>query len=64
MKWTPDETQFADAPVPVPPPPPDDANAPPPLFTAIKEQLGLKLEPQKLDAPVLVIDNLEHPSPN
>jgi uncharacterized protein (TIGR03435 family) len=63
MKWTPDETQFANAPVPVPPPA-DDANAPPPLFTAIQEQLGLKLEPQKMDAPVLVIDHVDHPSPN
>jgi uncharacterized protein (TIGR03435 family) len=63
MKWTPDETQFADAPVPVPPPA-DDANAPPPLFTAIQEQLGLKLEAQKADVPVLVIDHVDHPSPN
>ena len=63
MKWTPDETQFADAPVPVPHPA-DDANAPPPLFTAIQEQLGLKLEAQKADVPVLVIDHVDHPSPN
>jgi uncharacterized protein (TIGR03435 family) len=63
MKWTPDETQFADAPVPVPHPA-DDANAPPPLFSAIQEQLGLKLEASKADAPVLVIDHVDHPSPN
>jgi uncharacterized protein (TIGR03435 family) len=34
MRWTPDETQFADVPEPVRRPA-DDANAPPPLFTAI-----------------------------
>jgi uncharacterized protein (TIGR03435 family) len=62
MKWTPDETQFTDAPVPVPPPA-EDASAPP-LFTAIQDQLGLKLESQKADAPVLVIDHVDHPSPN
>jgi uncharacterized protein (TIGR03435 family) len=64
LKWTPDETQFAGMPVKVPPPPADDANAPPPLFTAIQEQLGLKLEAQKMDVPVMVIDHVDHPSPN
>jgi uncharacterized protein (TIGR03435 family) len=63
MRWTPDETQFADVPVPVPRLA-DDANAPPPLFTAIQKQLGLKLEAQKADVPVLVIDHVDHPSPN
>ena len=63
MRWTPDETQFADVPEPVRPPA-DDANEPPPLFTAIQKQLGLKLEAQKADVPVLVIDHVDHPSPN
>jgi uncharacterized protein (TIGR03435 family) len=63
LNWTPDETQFMDR-GKVPPPAADDANAPPPLFTAIQEQLGLKLEAQKTDAPVMVIDHIEHPSPN
>jgi uncharacterized protein (TIGR03435 family) len=63
MKWTPDETQFADVPEPLPRPA-DDTNAPPPLFTAIQKQLGLKLESQKADVPVLVVDHVEHPSPN
>jgi uncharacterized protein (TIGR03435 family) len=48
----------------VPPSAADDANAPPPLFTAIQEQFGLKLEARKIDAPVMVIDHIEHPSPN
>lgn len=64
LKWTPDETQFAGMPVRVPAAPADDANAAPPLFTAIQEELGLKLEAQKADVPVLVIDHVDHPSPN
>ena len=41
-----------------------DNDAPPALFTAIKEQLGLKVEGVKGPAPVLVIDSVERPSPN
>jgi len=37
--------------------------SPPDLFTAFREQLGLKLESTKL-ADVLVIDGIEKPSPN
>jgi uncharacterized protein (TIGR03435 family) len=64
LNWTPDETQYMDRGMKAPPPAADDANAPPPLFTAIQQQLGLKLEAQKVDAPVMLIDHVEHPSPN
>jgi uncharacterized protein (TIGR03435 family) len=52
-KWTTDEARAA-----------SDPNAAPGLFRAIQEQLGLKLEPVKAPAEVLVIDDIERPSPN
>jgi uncharacterized protein (TIGR03435 family) len=42
----------------------DQADAPSSAFTAIQEQLGLKLEPQKERLDVLVIDQVELPTPN
>jgi uncharacterized protein (TIGR03435 family) len=36
----------------------------PDLFTAVQEQLGLKLEMQKNPVDILVIDHIEMPSPN
>ena len=41
-----------------------DANAPPPLFTAVQEQLGLKLESGKDPVQVFVVDQLTQPTPN
>ncbi|HEX4038405.1 MAG TPA: TIGR03435 family protein [Acidobacteriaceae bacterium] len=64
LKWTPDESQFAGMGIKVPPPPADATDVPPPLFTAIREQLDLKLEAQKTQVPVLMIDHVDHPSPN
>ena len=50
LTWTPDEAQ-ADAPGPS-------------LFTAIQEQLGLKLESTKGPVEILVVDRAERPSEN
>jgi uncharacterized protein (TIGR03435 family) len=63
LTWTPDETQFGGLGVKVPPPP-DNAAAPPGLFTAIQEQLGLKLDASKAQVDVMVIDRAEKPSDN
>lgn len=36
----------------------------PSIFTAVQEQLGLKLESQKSEGTILVIDHVEHPTEN
>lgn len=58
LRWTPDgaDTKPNDLTA--------DATAPPNLFTAIREQLGLKLEPKKAEADVFVIDRADQPSEN
>jgi uncharacterized protein (TIGR03435 family) len=63
LKWTPDETQFTSFGIKIPPPS-DPASAPPGLFNAIQEQLGLKLDSTKAPVDVLVIDHVEKPSDN
>jgi len=47
-------------PFPTKPPDPDA----PPLFTALEQQLGLKLVPQTGPVEVLVIDHVQQPKPN
>jgi uncharacterized protein (TIGR03435 family) len=63
IRWTPDESQFGGLGVRVPAPT-NDANAPPGIFTAFTEQLGLKLDPTRAPVDVLVIDKVEKPSEN
>ena len=65
LQWTPDETPFASSGGPgKPPKPPERTDSLPDLFTAIQQQLGLKLESTKAQVDVLVIDRVEKPSEN
>jgi uncharacterized protein (TIGR03435 family) len=64
LKWTPDPSQPGLGPLPPGITPPPDAEAPPDLFTAFQQQLGLKLESTKAPADVVVIDRVSKPSEN
>ena len=59
LQWTPEVPLPADA----PPGPAVDPNGPS-IFTAAREQLGLKLEPRRQSIDVLVVDRAEHPTEN
>ena len=54
LTWTPDDRRAAE----------NAADAGPSIFTALEEQLGLKLVPAKSPVEVIVIDHIEKPSPN
>jgi len=59
LQWTPD--QMPQTPPGAPELPPIDPNGPS-LFTAVQEQLGLKLDSQRGPVSVLVIDRAERPA--
>ena len=51
LRWAPDVDQLTDSNLPS-------------IFSAIKEQLGLKLEPKKGPVPILIVDRVQRPSEN
>jgi uncharacterized protein (TIGR03435 family) len=57
LKWAPDPIGTGPAPAPSDP-------SGPSIFTALQEQLGLRLEPKKSTVAVLVIDSAEKPNGN
>ena len=59
IEWTPILPVSGDA----PPAPPIDPQGPP-LVTALREQLGLKLEPAKQQIDIVVVDHAEYPTEN
>jgi uncharacterized protein (TIGR03435 family) len=67
LQWTPDPGQSGGFGGPPPPgieaPPPPDPNGPS-IFTAVQEQLGLRLESQKGPVDLIVIDRVEKLSDN
>jgi uncharacterized protein (TIGR03435 family) len=63
LQWNPDPALNAQA-APVGAGNGASVPAGPSLFTAIEEQLGLKLESSRGPLPVLVIDNVQKPSEN
>ena len=64
LAWTPDQMPGAgQRPPGAPEPPPIDPNGPS-LFTAVQEQLGLKLDSQRGPVAIIVIDRAERPTEN
>lgn len=65
LEWKPDAAQLAAAAGPNPPPQlPQNIEDRPDLMTAIRVQLGLKIESGKAPVEVLVIDKVQKPSEN
>jgi uncharacterized protein (TIGR03435 family) len=67
LEWTPDDAPTqpsAGGAASNPPPPASVDSSGPSLFTAIQEQLGLKLESGKGPVEIIVIDHIERPSGN
>ena len=63
ISFTPDDSMMNGLALKLPPTP-EGKEAPPNLFTAVQDQLGLKLEAVKAQTPVLIVDHVEKPSDN
>jgi len=62
LQWSPEDNVSRGAEAGAPPAPPEESA--PSIFTAVQEQLGLKLESTKGPVDVLVIDHIEKPTEN
>jgi uncharacterized protein (TIGR03435 family) len=66
LEWMPDQFEGSGPLGPLPgtqPPTPSDSSGPS-LYTAVQEQLGLKLESTKGPVDVLIVDHVEQPTPD
>ena len=66
LAWTPEHGQGGPESLGLPPQPPAepaDSNGPS-IFSALQEQLGLRLESQKGPVEIIVIERVEKPSEN
>jgi uncharacterized protein (TIGR03435 family) len=61
LTWTPDQFPQGPPPPDAPPLPPIDPNGPS-IYTAVQEQLGLKLDSRRDAVDVLVVDRVERPT--
>jgi uncharacterized protein (TIGR03435 family) len=63
VTFTPDDSQFNGRP-PKGSPPPEGIEPAPDLYSAIEQQLGMKLAAEKTQVDVIAIDHVEKPTPN
>ena len=64
LKWTPDQSSASNAVGGIALPLAVTDRDRPNIFTALQEQLGLKLDASKAPAPVIVVDHIETPTAN
>jgi uncharacterized protein (TIGR03435 family) len=64
LDWAPDQEETISAADSAPASPAAAPPVGPSIFAAVKDQLGLKLEPHKGPVQVVVIDRVSQPSPN
>lgn len=66
VKFTPDATMhpFGSGSAPPQPPPAADADAPPDLYSAMEQQLGLRMQKTKAPVEVMIIEKIEKPLAN